>query len=186
MQNVQKHAKVLDKGSSQIFVIKMLSQARSNSCQPGYVVSNLLDSLNLFIQEVIKVVGHVLVPALPRQFMQVNDRLVHRLLKFKSSPHGLQAGAPFIAFWFLDVLQHNATSSLVLKLHQFLGMILLFISGFLEELVEPRQCDIVPVEVKGHGSVDVVSVQLQIDLLVDPGLALRGVVLTASRSGRHL
>ena len=56
---------------------------------------------------------------------------------------------------------------------------------YLKEIVESRQCDVVAVEIERHGGVDVMGVQLHVDLLVNTGLALRGVVLTTCRS-RHL
>ncbi len=49
---------------------------------------------------------------------------------------------------YLDVLEHNATSSLVLELHQFLSVLTLLIRGFLEELVESTESYIIPVKVE--------------------------------------
>lgn len=49
---------------------------------------------------------------------------------------------------YLDVLQHNAASSLVLIFHQLLGMLTFLVRRVLEELVKSWQSHIVPIEVE--------------------------------------
>lgn len=49
---------------------------------------------------------------------------------------------------YLDVLQHNTTSSLVLVFHQLLGVFTFLVRRVLEELVKSWQSHIVPIEVQ--------------------------------------
>lgn len=49
---------------------------------------------------------------------------------------------------YLDVLQHNPASPLVLVFHQLLGMLTFLVRRVLEELVKSWQSHIVPIEVE--------------------------------------
>merc|ERR1712062_752769 len=92
--------------------------------------------------------------------------------------HGFQASAELITVWTLDVRQNNASTTLVLELHQLLSMLSFFVAGLLEELVESTQSNVIPVKVIGHRLVNIAGVQLQVDLLVDARLRFDVVVLT--------
>jgi len=58
-------------------------------------------------------------------------------------------------------------------------MLTFLLAGLVEELGEARQGNVIPVKVEVHRLVDIASIQLQIDLLVDPSFAVLVVVLTA-------
>jgi len=168
----------------QIFVVQKFPETRSGATQTGHVVGNLLDSINLLFQKFIQKLGHVVVTLFTSKHMQVDDRLINLLLEIQSAFHCVQTGSPFVLFWLLDVLQKDASSTLVLKLHELLSVLILLVCCFLEIIVESRQCDVIPGKVERHRVVDVAGVQLHVDLLVDTGLAFGGVILATDRS-RH-
>jgi len=85
--------------------------------------------------------------------------------------------APLLLAWSRDGLQYDPSSTLVLVLHQNLGMFPLLITGVFEELLHPWESNIVPIKVVTHGQVNIAGIQLHVDLLVDGGLALLMVVL---------
>jgi len=163
------------------FLVKEeFSDAGADALETSDEVSDLLDSFHLLGQVVrLNHVAHLGVLVGVGDSVQVQQRLVDRLLQCKGSLHGLQTGAPLISLRLLDVLEHDATSTLVLKLHQDLSVLTFLLAGLVEELGEAGQGDVIPVEVEVHRLVDIASIQLQIDLLVDPSLAILVVVLTA-------
>ena len=89
-----------------------------------------------------------------------------------------------MAFWFLDILEEDSATSLVLQLHQFLSMFPLFMRLVKKTLGKVLQSHIIVVKVVRHGQVDVVSIELQVDLAVDGGLRVLVVVLTHLKGGR--
>ena len=61
--------------------------------------------------------------------------------------------------------------STCLVLHEFGAMLPLLPRRLLEEVGEAGQGDVIAVEVAAHGHVDVGSVELHVDVLVDESLA---------------
>merc|ERR1712156_157889 len=94
----------------------------------------------------------------------------------KGVPHSMVVG--LVMSW-----KTNA-SSLVLVLDELLPVFPLLVRVLLEVGREPAVSDVISVKVVSHGHVDVGGVQLQIDLLVDQGLAVLLVVLPDA--GSHL
>ena len=80
--------------------------------------------------------------------------------------HCIQPTLPVILFWFLDILEKDPATLLVLQLHQCLSMLLLLMR--LKKIRgEVLQSHITVVKVVRHGQVDVGSVELQVDLEAD-------------------
>ena len=86
-------------------------------------------------------------------------------------------------FWFLDILEEDSATSLVLQLHQFLSMYPLLMRLVKKMLGKVLQSHIIVVKVVRHGQVDVVSIELQVDLAVDGGLQVLVVVLAHLQDG---
>jgi len=101
------------------FLVKEeFSDAGADTLEAGDEVSDLLDSFHLLRQVVrLNHVTHLGVLVGVGDAVQIQEGLIHRLLQRKGSLHGLQTGAPLISLGLLDVLEHDAASSLVLKLH---------------------------------------------------------------------
>lgn len=74
--------------------------------------------------------------------------LVDSLLQLQSCLHGLESRSPVLLHRAWDVVQHDATTTLILKLHQLLSVLTLLLAGFAKELLEARQSHIVTVEMK--------------------------------------
>ena len=55
--------------------------------------------------------------------VQVQQRLVNRLLELKGRLHGFQTAAPLVFGRPLDVLEHDAAAAVVLKFHQCSSML---------------------------------------------------------------
>jgi len=163
------------------FLVKEeFSDAGADTLETSDEVSDLLDAFHLLGQVVrLNHVTHLGVLMGVGDSVQVQQGLVDGLLQRKGSLHGLQTSAPLISLRLLNVLEHDAASALILKLHQDLSVFTFFFAGLVEELGEAGQGDVITVEVEVHGLVDIASIQLQIDLLVDPSFAVLVVVLTA-------
>lgn len=82
-----------------------------------------------------------------RDFVQVKERLVDGSLQLLSCHHAIEGTPPLVLGRPLDVLEDNAPTSLVLEVHQLLGMPKLFQRRLLEELGQTWQANIVPVVV---------------------------------------
>ena len=83
--------------------------------------------------------------------------------------HCIQPTLPVILFWFLDILEKDPATLLVLQLHQCLSMLLLLMR--LKKIRgEVLQSHITVVKVVRLGQVDAGSIELQVDLVVDCGL----------------
>ena len=88
---------------------------------------------------------HVLVGGL----VQVEQRLVDLLLESQGLLHGVEAGAPLVAGWLGDGLEHDAAAALVLELHEPLRVLHLLRGALLEVLGEVGQRHVVAVKVGG-------------------------------------
>ena len=86
---------------------------------------------------------------LVRDLVQVEESLVDRLLQIEGGSDGLQTGAPGVLGRLLDVPEDDAAATVVLKLHERLGVLQLFGSGLAEVLGEAWEGHIVPFEVEG-------------------------------------
>lgn len=89
------------------------------------------------------------VTMLVSNLVEVKETLVDSTLQGLGSLHAIQASAPVILLRLLNVLQANSASTLVLELHELLGMAQFLQAGLLEELGHPRQSNIVPVIMVG-------------------------------------
>jgi len=112
--------------------------------------------------------------------VEVQQRLVHVLFQVQGHLHGLKSGAPLVIVWTLDVRENNATTTLVLELHQLLSVFAFLLTGLLEELVESTQGNIIPVKIICHRLVNIAGIQLKVDLLVDARFSITVVVLARS------
>jgi len=79
--------------------------------------------------------------------VQIKERLVHGFLKLHGRLHGVEPAAPLILGRSLDVLQDDAAATVVLKLHELLGVLQFFFGRFPEVLGKAIQGDIVAFEV---------------------------------------
>ncbi|RUS69692.1 hypothetical protein EGW08_022545, partial [Elysia chlorotica] len=77
---------------------------------------------------------------------------------------------------YLDILEHNATTSLVLVLHELFSMLTLLVRRFLEELGKASQGYVITVKVR---LVAITGVELHVDLAIDARFRLLVEVLTA-------
>jgi len=162
-----------------VLVKQELSQARgSSTLEAGDHVPDLLDGFYLFIKELVfqhlAKVGIIILASIT---MKLQQALIDLFFEIKSSLESIMGIAPLLLAWSRDGLQHDPSSTLVLVLHQNLGMIPLFITGLFEELLHPWESNIVPIEVVTHGQVNIAGIEFHVDLLVDGGLALLMVVL---------
>lgn len=116
----------------------------------GDVVTQLLDGLHLLVQVVgLQEVAHMGVCMLGGQLVQVQQSLVDVLLQLQSALHGLQPAPPLITFRFLDVLQEDASPSVVLEGQQLVSMLPLLVAVLLEEVGKAWEGHIVTGEVEG-------------------------------------
>merc|ERR1712062_179777 len=151
-----------------LLVEHVFAEAGTDALEVGDVVRQLLDGFHLLSEEVaLNPVCHLAIAMVLGHLVEVQQRLVHILLQAQSNLHGFQASAELITVWTLDVRQNNASTTLVLELHQLLSMLSFFLTGLFEELVESTKSNIIPVKVIGHRLVNIAGVQLQVDLLVD-------------------
>jgi hypothetical protein len=169
-----------------LLVVHVLSQTGPHTLEVGDMVANLLDGLHLLLQVIpLQEVGHLCVVVVAGHRVEVEQRLVDALLQSQSHLHGVQACAPLVTVRLLDVLKDDASSPLVLELHELLSMLALLVRRMLEELGKAGQRHVITVEVEGHGLVAVRSVELHVDLPVHTGLAL-GMVVLAALGKSHL
>lgn len=162
-----------------LLVEQVLAQSSSNSLQLGDIVAQLLDGLDLFLQEVaFNEIGQLRVTMLVSNGMQIEQGLIDSLFEVQCRLDSIQCRLPVVHSGTRNVLQNDPSASLVLILHQLLGMATLFVRLGTEELVEAGQCDIIAIEVEGHGHVDVTGVQFHVDLLVQGSLSLLVKVLS--------
>ncbi len=132
-----------------VSVKEVLAQAGADSAQLGDVVRKLLDGLHLLRQVVrLNEVRHLRVIVAAGDVVQVQQRLVDRLLQLQGGLHRLQAAGPVLLDRLGNVVQDDATAALVHELHQLLGVLALLLAGLLEELFKAGQGDIVTVKVE--------------------------------------
>ena len=104
----------------------------------------------LFCEELrLDEVAHLGISMRVGHLVEVQQRLVHRLLQLERGAGGHQRRPPVVLRRLHDGLQHHPTAALVLELHQRLGVLPLLVRGFLEEGVQAREGDVVPVEEGG-------------------------------------
>jgi len=134
-----------------LLVVDVLPETLTHPLELSDVVGDLLDGLHLLLQVLrLDEVAQLSILVAASNLVQVQQTLVDRLLQLQRHLHGLQPVAPLIIAGLLDVLQHNAASSLVLVLHQLLCVLTLLVRGSLEELGEPRQSYVITVKVQAH------------------------------------
>ncbi len=132
-----------------VSVEEVLAQAGTDAAQLGDVVRKLLDRLHLLRQVVrLNEVRHLRVIVAAGDVVQVQQRLVDRLLQLQGGLHRLQAAGPVLLDRLGNVVQDDATAALVHELHQLLGVLALLLAGLLEELFKAGQGDIVTVKVE--------------------------------------
>ena len=132
-----------------LLVKEVLAQAGADAAQIGDTVGELLDRLHLLRQVVrLEVVGKLRVVVLRGNGVQVQQRLVDRLLQLQSGLHRLQAAGPALLDRLGNVLEDDATTAQVLVLHQLLRVLALLFAGGGEELLKAGQGDVVAVEVE--------------------------------------
>ena len=93
--------------------------------------------------------AHVEVAVLVSDLVQIEQRLVDRLLQLQGSLHGLAPCAPSILGGLLDVLEDDCTAAVVLELHEGLGVFQLLLRGLPEVLGESGKGHILAFEVVG-------------------------------------
>merc|ERR1712025_201737 len=103
-------------------------------------------------------------------------------LKFKSCLKSIQRSSPLHGGGLGNVLEDNLASSLVLVLDQLLPVLPLLVRRLLEEGSKAGVGCVIPVKVGVHGHVNIASVELHVDLLVDQSLALLLEVLSYTGS----
>lgn len=86
---------------------------------------------------------------LVRFLVEVKELLVDFSLQLLGSYKGCQWTSPLLCSWYWDRLKDNLATTLVLELHELLGMLKLFHGGLLEKLAYAWKSNIVPVEVGG-------------------------------------
>ena len=79
--------------------------------------------------------------------MQLQQSVIDVLLELQGGPHGVHTSAPFVLRWFLDVLENDTPASLVLELHELLGVLHFLVGSLLEVLAEILEVDVIPVKV---------------------------------------
>lgn len=89
------------------------------------------------------------VPVIVGDLVEVEEGLVHRLLQVQSGLDGVLAAAPLVLGRLVDVLEHDATAAVVLKLHEGLGVLELLGGGLAEVLGKAGESHVVPFKVKG-------------------------------------
>merc|ERR1719242_2494859 len=111
-------------------VVDVLAEALTHPLELNDMVRDLLDGLHLLLQVLgLDEVTQLSILVAPSNLVQVQQTLVDRLLQLQGHLHGLQAVTPLIIAGLLDVLQHNAASSLVLVRHQLLCVLTLLVRG---------------------------------------------------------
>merc|ERR1719483_803121 len=99
--------------------------------------------------------------------VHVQERLIDSLLKLQAGFNCLKGRSPFVTSWFCDLPENNPATSLILVVNKHLGMFLLFLTCFTETLSKSKKGDVFPGKVGRHREVDIGSVELHVDLLVD-------------------
>lgn len=164
--------------SKPLLVDDVKSEAISSLPHFSDEVPDLLDGLHLLLQVCsLDEVRHLSVIMLCCYFVHRQQGLVHCLLQPKGSLHSLNSSPPVLHIRLGNCLEANTPSPHDLIVDQFLCVILLLRRSCAEPVGEAVQSDVVPSEVRGHGEIDVGGVQLHVDLLVDPSLALQVEVL---------
>ena len=93
--------------------------------------------------------AYVEIAVLVSDLVQIEQRLVDRLLQLQGSLHGLAPCAPSILGRLLDVLEDDCTAAVVLELHKDLGVFHLLFRGLPEVLGESGKGHILAFEVVG-------------------------------------
>lgn len=140
--------------------------------------AQVVDELHILAQEVPSQEGaQVGVVLAGGQLAQIAHALRHHPRHLQGALHGAQAALPLAVVGHPDISQADAPPSLVLQPHQGLGVLPLLPRPPQEEGGEVRQGLVLAVEVEGHGQVRVGGMQLQVDLVVERGLAVVMVIL---------
>merc|ERR1719206_242240 len=108
-----------------------------------------------------------------------------KLMEYQTKRGGkvvFQDIAPLRAAGLGNVLEDNLPSTLGLIFHQLHTVLALFIGALLEEGSKAMKGLVIPVEERRHGEIDIASIELHVDLLVDQCLALFMVVLSDLRT----
>lgn len=91
-----------------VFVKQVLGHAilrSSHAAQVGHPVCQLFDGLHLLIQVVcLNEITQMWVIVIRAELVQVQQGLVHALLKLQGTFKGLNTTAPLIPLWLLDIL----------------------------------------------------------------------------------
>ena len=92
---------------------------------------------------------YVEVTVLVGNLVQVQKCLVDGLLQLQGSLHGIDATDPVVLGRLLDVLKHDAAATVVLELHEGLGVLHFLTGGLAEVLGKARESHIVTLKVVG-------------------------------------
>ena len=74
----------------------------------------------------------------------------HSVLNKEGQLHLRYCQSFILLGWFLDVSLDDAVISLALMLYRLLGMLLLPVRGLFDDLLEPRQSDVITAKVEGR------------------------------------
>merc|ERR1712203_962318 len=107
---------------------------------------------------------------------------MNSLFKLQLALDGVRGWVPFLSLGFADILKDYTTSTHVLIIHQFHSVSPFLLRVFTEPLDEAFESDIVTIKVASHCHIDVASVELHVDLLVNHSLRVGVKVNPDTRS----
>ena len=134
-----KHAAGLDNQSCLIerFTLKVVFSMTclSNTMEVADVACELLDCINLLMEKVaLDEVRGLVVVVLVRNGVKIKESLVDFTFQLQGGLHGIETISPFVLRWLLNGFKYNLSTTIVLVLHEFLGMFVFLVSTFLEVL----------------------------------------------------
>ena len=91
------------------------SESGPGSGDSGDEISDGLDAFDLLLEEAFEEVGHHAVGFAVGESVEIDDRLVDRLLQLQRRLHRVQRSSPLVGLRLRDVLQHDASTARVLE-----------------------------------------------------------------------
>jgi len=149
-------------------------------------VTDLLLSFNLFLEELaLQEVRQLSIVMSRSNLVQLEQALVNLLLEVKRGFDSVDSRGPIVRLSLGDILEDNAATTPVLVADELHGVLAFLLRVLAEPLGESVQSHIIAIKVGSHGHVDVASMKLHVDLLVDQGLRV-GVEVGADLREGHL
>merc|ERR1719445_2723384 len=104
--------------------------------------------------------------------MKFQKSLVNGLFQFQLGLNCVQSRIPFLSNGFLNILENNTSSAHVLIRNQFLS-VFTFLGGVVgKTLGKSFESDIITIKITSHSHVDIASIELHVDLLVNHSLGV--------------